>query len=106
MSEEPRWARGAVRQAVAMIQRLKIENYKALRDVRIELTPLHVLIGPNDSGKTSVLEALAALCRSADQPLPNCFTGSWAGRDLVWHGATEPVVTLSAAGNVGDDRWE
>ena len=43
-----------------MITRFRVQNYKALRDVTLDLTPMHVLIGPNDSGKTSVLEALAA----------------------------------------------
>lgn len=88
-----------------MLRWIRIENYKALREVSIDLTPIHALIGPNDSGKTSVLEAVAALCRSVDQPLPDCFTGSWSGRSLVWHGATEPTVTLSAGGDAGTEQW-
>lgn len=47
-----------------MIKRLEVQNYKALRDITLDLTPIHVLIGPNDSGKTSALEAITALCRS------------------------------------------
>lgn len=67
-----------------MIRRFRIENFKALRDVSLDLTPVHVLIGPNDAGKTSVLEALGACCRSADMTLPEAFTGRWEGLDLVW----------------------
>jgi predicted ATPase len=67
-----------------MIKRLRVKNFKALRDVEIELTPIHVLIGPNDSGKTSILDALAALCRSVDHDLPNAFLGEWKGSELVW----------------------
>ena len=37
-----------------MIKQIRIQNYKALRDVTLDLTPIHVLIGPNDSGKTSI----------------------------------------------------
>jgi len=62
-----------------MIKRFRVQNYKALRDVTLELTPLHILIGPNDSGKTSILEAIAALCRSVDHHLVKAFTGSWDG---------------------------
>ncbi|MGE5297452.1 MAG: AAA family ATPase, partial [Solirubrobacterales bacterium] len=69
-----------------MIKRLKVKNFKALRDVEIELTPIHVLIGPNDSGKTSILDALAALCRSVDHNLADAFPGSWRDRELVWAG--------------------
>lgn len=72
-----------------MITRFRVCNYKALRDVTLDLTPVHVLIGPNDSGKTSILEALAAVCRSVDQQLTDAFVGSWQGLDLVWqHDAT------------------
>ncbi|MFV0443703.1 MAG: AAA family ATPase [Planctomycetaceae bacterium] len=77
-----------------MITSFHVENYKALRDVKLDLTPMHVLIGPNDSGKTSILEALAALCRSVTSPLEDAFAGPWTGRELVWYGSREPVVTL------------
>ncbi len=44
-----------------MITKLHIENFKCLRDVTVELQPLTVLIGKNDTGKTSFLEALGML---------------------------------------------
>jgi predicted ATPase len=69
-----------------MITRLRIKNFKALRDVEVNLTPIHVFIGPNDSGKTSILDALAALCRSVDHNLADAFLGAWKGTELVWHG--------------------
>jgi predicted ATPase len=79
-----------------MITRFGVRNYKALRDVTIDLTPFHVLIGPNDSGKTSILEAIEALCRSTDHDLAAAFAGSWSGRDLVWNGDPDGVVAFSA----------
>lgn len=78
-----------------MITRLHVQNYKALRDVTLDLSPLHVLIGPNDSGKSSVLEAAYALVESANRPLVNSFPGLWEGLDLVWNrtpGATVKIV--------------
>jgi len=42
-----------------MLTRLKISNFKKLDDVDIELGKTVVLIGPNNSGKTSALQALA-----------------------------------------------
>ena len=75
-----------------MIERLKVQNYKSLRNVDVRLTQMHLLIGPNDSGKTSLLEALAALSRSVDNPLPNSFEGSWTGRELVWQSQDLPVI--------------
>ena len=43
-----------------------IENFRGLRDVRLDLSSTTLLIGENNSGKTSILEALRlALSRSA-----------------------------------------
>ncbi len=77
-----------------MIKRLRVKNFKALRDIEVELTPIHVLIGPNDSGKTSILDVLAALCRSVDHPLAQAFLGSWKGTELVWNGHSDLLVSI------------
>ena len=79
-----------------MIKKLRVKNFKALRDIEIELTPIHVLIGPNDSGKTSILDVLAALCRSVDHELTNAFLGSWKSTELVWEGQSQVPVTVEA----------
>ena len=81
--------------AKSLITRFRVQNFKALRDVTLDLTPVHLLIGPNDSGKTSILEALAGICRSVDHlPLSKAFLGSWTGRGLVWHGEADLPVSL------------
>jgi predicted ATPase len=67
--------------------------------VTIPLTPIHVLIGQNDAGKSSVLEALYAFFRSSEMPLPQAFSGHWQGDDLVYEGADEPRVTMESSWN-------
>ena len=41
-----------------MLSSVEIRNFKNIRHQRIELEPLTVFVGPNASGKTSVLEAI------------------------------------------------
>jgi len=41
---------------------VRIERFGCVQDARLELTRLHALIGPNDSGKTTVLAALRTAC--------------------------------------------
>ena len=41
-----------------MIRKVKFRNFKALREVAFDLEQLTVLVGPNASGKTTVLEGL------------------------------------------------
>jgi predicted ATPase len=52
------------------ITQLAIENYGCIRKATFALTPLHAFIGPNDSGKSTILRALRtiALCATEDQP--------------------------------------
>jgi len=42
----------------AFVETVRIENFGCVRDAQLELTRLHALIGPNDSGKSTVLSAL------------------------------------------------
>jgi ABC-type cobalamin/Fe3+-siderophores transport system ATPase subunit len=49
-----------------MITSLHIENFKCPRDVRVELKPLTVVIGKNDTGKSSLLEAMTTLANLSE----------------------------------------
>ena len=42
-----------------MLTKLTIRNFKLFDDVELELSDRVVLIGPNNAGKTSALQALA-----------------------------------------------
>jgi len=44
-----------------MIDHLRIQNYGCIKDVSLSLSPLHAFIGPNDSGKTTLLDAISCL---------------------------------------------
>jgi predicted ATPase len=44
-----------------VITRFDAENYGCIRKGGLDLTPLHALIGPNDSGKSTVLRAMRTL---------------------------------------------
>jgi predicted ATPase len=65
-----------------MITRIEIDGFKSLRDFAVDLEPLTVFIGPNNAGKSNVLEALALLSRLASQPIDEAFKGG-RGRALA-----------------------
>ena len=52
-----------------MIASVAFHNFKALRSARIELGPFNLMIGPNGSGKTSLIQALLRLRTLARLPL-------------------------------------
>lgn len=41
-----------------MLTRLKVENFRSIRELDLRLSPLTALVGPNGSGKSTVLAAL------------------------------------------------
>lgn len=50
-----------------MLKRLKIRNFKSLRDVTIDFPLVTVLFGPNAAGKSNLLDAIQALSRIGTQ---------------------------------------
>ena len=48
-----------------MITRFGFQNFKSLRDVRVDVGRLTVFVGPNASGKSSSLQGMEGLCRAA-----------------------------------------
>ena len=77
------------------LSRFGVKNYKCLGEIDIPLTPIHVLIGQNDCGKTSLLEAMAAFHASSEKRLAETFPGPWSGRELVRHESPDGIVELS-----------
>lgn len=51
----------------APIERLFIKNYGCIKDVEIRLTRLHAFIGPNDSGKSTILRAVRTFMQYASK---------------------------------------
>ncbi len=74
------------------LSRFGVKNYKCLGEIDIPLTPIHVLIGQNDCGKTSLLEAMEAFFATAEKPFAAVFPEPWTGRELVRHASAEPRI--------------
>lgn len=48
-----------------MITKVKIENFKSIKNLEIKLAPLTIFVGHNGSGKTSILQAIALMSQAA-----------------------------------------
>ena len=68
-----------------MIRLVEALNFRCLRYVRQPLGPFHVLVGPNASGKTTFLDAVAFLGRLvADGPEAAIRERTQNFQDLTW----------------------
>ena len=57
-----------------MLEKVGFKNFLALRDVELTLEPFTVIVGPNASGKTSILEGIQRI--SYLENAPTDFFGS------------------------------
>jgi energy-coupling factor transporter ATP-binding protein EcfA2 len=92
-----------------MLRYFRVENYKCLERVEFPLTPIHVLIGRNDSGKTSVLEAMLTYMTATSSYIAvgNALPAGWELKELVYHGAPkDSELSLSAVADASLARKE
>jgi predicted ATPase len=76
-----------------MLERIRIQNFKLLRDVELDL-PLEVptvLIGPNSSGKSTVIEVLDFLARAANDGLEAAVVAHGGMAAIRTAGTTHPI---------------
>jgi predicted ATPase len=70
-----------------MIESIEFSNFKALRKTTLPLTPFTLLLGPNGSGKTSVLQALRSIATLAPHSLahhPQMAANIAAQMGMTW----------------------
>lgn len=77
---------------LARIEYLKVQNFRALRDVEFkELTPLTVLLGPNGSGKSTVFDVFAFLAECFELGLRKAWDKRGRAKELKTRGGVGPL---------------
>jgi energy-coupling factor transporter ATP-binding protein EcfA2 len=84
-----------------MINKLVFHNFKGFHHVEIGLGRLTAIVGPNASGKTSILQGLDFLCESSQESLDVVFSGPHTGDHLCSRNAKGEMVISCEAGGVG-----
>lgn len=63
-----------------MLKRVHVRGFKSLHDVKVDLAPLVVILGPNAAGKSNFLEALGFLARlGTERTLDDAFKSPFRG---------------------------
>jgi predicted ATPase len=93
-----------------MIRRIRIDGYKSFRNFEVELAPLSVILGPNASGKSNLLDAIYLLSQLVSRRnLKEAFEGhrglpleSFFYGDVGYEGLLEkPTLQLRLEVDVG-----
>jgi len=74
-----------------MIKKLKIKNYKSLKDVELELDKFNVLIGPNASGKSNLLDCLTFISEIAQREIYNSLEVRGGYEHVVFGGGNKNI---------------
>jgi len=74
-----------------MLERIRIERFKSIADARIDLGRVTVLVGPNNAGKSSVLQAFQ-FSVSVAQSLELDGTAAWKSEALVGSLAAQQLI--------------
>ena len=68
-----------------MIASVAFRNFKALRSTGLKLAPFNLLVGPNGSGKTSLIQSLLRLRALAKSPLSEGRVEKTGGPEIVFY---------------------
>ena len=80
-----------------MIRELHVERYRSLRDVRVPLSTLNVVVGQNGSGKTNLYRALRLLPEAAAGRLGRTIIDEAGLPSVAYAGGGGPNVDVRAA---------
>jgi hypothetical protein len=91
-----------------MIQQVRVQNFKAHRDTTVPLGRFTVLVGPNGSGKTSVLQALRAMGRLANDSLGpfHALLGELPPSSIVNRATPGGPISIALAGDADGTPWQ
>ena len=77
---------------VPRIESLRVQNYRALAELRLNLSPLTVLLGPNGSGKSTVFDVFNFLSECFQYGLRYAWDRRGRGREIKSRGQQGPIV--------------
>jgi predicted ATPase len=100
-AEVGKWARTSIESlpmdGKRLLHSIRLQNLLSYgsEGVTLELEPLNVLIGPNASGKSNLIEAVS-LFAAVSKNLMTPFRDGGAAEDWIWKGGGEAVAHLGA----------
>lgn len=86
-----------------MIETLSIRNFKVLREVDLRLRPLTLIVGPNASGKSTILEALR---RVLDYLSQGTFANRGLKREIFLSRSSRGEMRLNGSGGLVGKRLD
>ena len=88
------------------MKNIKIEGFRRLNDIEINMRPLMVMIGANGVGKSSLLDAVSLLAASAAGELNRTLNNMGGVADVITRGRSEAVHLEASMEDPGYELFE
>ncbi len=93
-----------------MIRNVRVQNFKSLKDVSLTLGLRNVLVGPNMSGKSNLIDVFRFLTRivltspaSGVHVLAKALDASGGFSEVTWKGGDSNLISISLDGDLAVD---
>ncbi|MBI5967935.1 MAG: AAA family ATPase, partial [Deltaproteobacteria bacterium] len=77
-----------------MIKRLQVKNYKSLKEIDIELGKRNILVGPNMSGKSNLIDCLKFLTHISILGVTQAFLNRGGFQEVAWKGGGGGAISF------------
>ncbi len=74
-----------------MIQYIRIQNFRSVKDIALELGPLNIVFGPNGCGKSNIYNAIHLLTAAAEGRLSGFISEEGGLENMMWSGKRSPL---------------
>jgi predicted ATPase len=86
-----------------VVQELWVEGYRSIRALRLPLTPVTVVVGPNGCGKTNLYRALRLLSAAAEGMLARSLADEGGMPSVLWAGPRKKAALARFTAGVAFD---
>lgn len=80
--------------ATKVLELLEVRNYKSLAELKLQFHKFNTIIGPNNSGKSNILDCLKLLFDSSRQHLLDAYKTRGGFSRIIFKEAEEPNVEI------------
>jgi len=77
-----------------MIKKISVKNYKSLEDLDLELNRTNILVGPNMSGKSNIIDCFKFLTQMCVSGLSKAFLDRGGFAEVFWKGEDSGPISL------------
>jgi predicted ATPase len=96
-----------------MLTKLRVNNFKSLKNITLDLGPRNVLVGANMAGKSNVIDLFRFIYdmtfprQGGSGALSNAVFGRGGFGELLWKGGNDQVIEIGLSGRTSDhgNEW-